>query len=198
MKKYLWIALLAWGSGIASAGLVPTEESPVLLNNNTSEWPITDTTTIIGPSNPPNNQFHTSQPSGKEAFSRCYMDVCTYGKALNKRVISSSDQIDILDPSERPELSINMEATILWGDAENKRNSKIEWVNKPTTVIAICSKQNPSIIMNDYITQLDVHDYPGVETNNVMLYFLICHDYDKGPYNGATRFNYPKQEKKDW
>ena len=83
MKKYLWIALLAWGSGVASADRVQTEKPSYLSGemvqldgepdnlgqlvstvgpSNPSEWPLNDATTIIGPSNSPGNQGYTPPP----------------------------------------------------------------------------------------------------------------------------------------
>ncbi|MNC56203.1 hypothetical protein D3C75_1057840 [compost metagenome] len=66
----------------------------------------------------------------------------------------------------------------------------MKWNKTPHKVIAVCSKQNPSVIIDDQVTQLDVKDFPAVEESDVNVYFLICHDYINGAYDGAKKFKY--------
>lgn len=124
------------------------------------------------------NQFKVSPPFGKTSLGRCHMDSCSWGKVLNKKVIASSNK------------TMNVEATILGGQSSMNGNDKIKWNKTSHKVIAICSKQNPSMIIDDQVTQLNVRDFPAVEESDVNLYFSICHDYTNGAYDGAKKFKY--------
>ncbi|WP_353164137.1 hypothetical protein [Acinetobacter guillouiae] len=125
-----------------------------------------------------NNQFKITPPFGKTSLGRCHMDTCSWGKVLNKKIITSS------------KTSLNVEATILGGESPMSKSSKVKWNKTPHKVIAVCSKENPSVIIDDQVTQLDVKDFPAVEESDVNVYFLICHDYINGAYDGAKKFKY--------
>ncbi|UUM26344.1 hypothetical protein NQU59_11595 [Acinetobacter colistiniresistens] len=105
------------------------------------------------------DQFKVSPPFGKTSIGRCHMDSCSWGKVLNKKVISSSSK------------TMNVEATILGGQSSMNGNDKIKWNKASHKVIAICSKSNPSMIIEDQVTQLNVRDFPAVEESDVNLYF---------------------------
>lgn len=124
------------------------------------------------------NLFKITPPFGKTAIGRCHMDSCSWGKVLNKKIIASSKQ------------SLNVESTILGGQSSMNGSDKVKWNKSPHKLITICSKQNPSIIIDDQITQLNVKDFPAVEESDVNMYFLICHDYTNGSYDGAKKFKY--------
>ena len=133
---------------------------------------------VIGHTKPSANGFKVTPPFGKTALGRCHMDYCSWGKVKNKKIIASSNT------------SINVEATILGGESPMSATDKVKWNSTTHKLIAICSKQNPSIIIDDQITQLDVKDYSAIEESDVNMYFLICHDYANGAYDGAKKFKY--------
>lgn len=106
------------------------------------------------------------------------MDECTWLKVKNKKVIQQAKTIT------------KVKATVISGSYPMEGDEPITWYKTPFNVVAECSKTRPSLIGQGETIRLNVKDFAGVEESNVNLYFLICHDYANGPYDGAKRFKY--------
>lgn len=126
------------------------------------------------------NQFKTSPPFGAVAGMRCMYqdDECIWAKVENKKVMQQTKSMT------------KIKATLRGGGSSATGNDPVSWGKVTYTVIAECSKTKPSLIANGQIDRLNVKNFPDVESADVNLYFLICHDYDNGVYDGAKRFKY--------
>lgn len=125
-------------------------------------------------------EYKLSPPFGKVAMSRCFYDSdeCIWAKVKNKQVIAKTP------------FKARVKATLIGGSSSANGNDPVVWGNVPYTVIAECSKSKPSLSSNGQTSRINVRNFPNVESADVNLYFLICHDYDNGSYDGAKRFNY--------
>lgn len=124
------------------------------------------------------NQFKISPPFGKVAIGRCYMDECTWMKIKNKKII------------QQTKFMTKVKATLISGDSSVSGKDPVSWDNKPFNVVAECSKARPRIFSHGLEYEVNPRDFSGVEESSVNLYFLICHDYTNGVYDGAKRFKY--------
>lgn len=125
-------------------------------------------------------EYKLSPPFGAAAMSRCFYDSdeCIWAKVKNKQVM------------EKTPFKARVKATLVGGRSSANGNDPVVWGKVPYTVIAECSKTKPSLSSDGQTSRINVRKFPDVESADVNLYFLICHDYDNGSYDGAKRFNY--------
>ena len=133
------------------------------------------------------SNFQIAAPSNKIGEGRCYMDYCGYSKIVSTKIVQKNAN------------AIKVKVSLLGGESHHKNGNypkagkppkNIKWNKKPHQITAICSHENPALVMGNDVDDLDFSSIPGVMESSANLYFQICHNYYDGYYLGAVKFGY--------
>lgn len=126
--------------------------------------------------------FNITTQTGKLISGRCHMGECSQFKFLSVKPRALGEETKV---------NVTLISGFTSLDELDQTKAKITWDKTPYKITVYCSRTKPRV-MGDQIDYLSLNKdgVPGIQENDTIIYFEVCHSFSGDSYAGIEKFNY--------